>query len=333
MKLKILGYLLAYWLVLKLNISPIYLYILIWILYMVPDFKMNLNLVSFFLIIFSLLAYVSGIDYSGEIFFCILLLTIPNNKISEKNINFSWIIIAVIGVLEFIGIIPSELIQVSDSTYDYFRIQTLLGNPYMTGVFTFFVLVKNISLKNWNFVFLNLGFLALLGNRVVMLVSILYFIIASFNKLKSSYYFTSIGILSVLIFVANLNTEIVTWQEYEKPLSRIFSFTTQISDGNATIFLTDGFAQSVDFSIVALNNLDPYHWIRIFSISDVMLTYVAYAYGILFVIFYIYYCFMIITIKKKNLLPYLFVFCFIALSISDPGMFHPLLIFLFLTVL
>lgn len=311
---------------LKYHVSPIIAYSLIWLYHTISILKIKLSILSCSLILYSFFAFLSGIDYSGEILFCLLLMTLPDLKISDKDFNFSWLVVAIIGGLEYLGFIAPEFLQISNSTYEYFRIHSFLGNPYMNGVFSFLVLVKNAKNKNWLWVLLTLFFIFLLGNRIIALVTIFYLFFILRKHLNFKKYLLIISIFLPLFYFVITKNENVSWLEFDKPIQRIFSFHNQIENQSATIFLTAEFIQNNFFSFINLNVLPKSHWIYKYSVSDVMISYVAYSYGILFLILYIILLYKQIFSKKQN--RFFLILCFLLLSISDPGIFHPFLVFL-----
>ena len=338
MRLKVFFCIIIYWLLIKFGYSPVILYSFIWLLVVIPKFSItkfltNYTFLHLILILYSLLGYFLGIEYSGEIFISILLLTLPKINISSKDINLSWLIIAVTGFLEFLGFISSDFLQISpDSEYDYFRIQSFLGNPYMNGVFTFFVLCKNLNNKNWFFVLLTLLYSLLLGNRAVIFVNVIYILVSTYKLFNFKYYLLLFLSLMSLVYIGWMTTSDVGWQDFDKPIDRIFSFVYQFDNETATIFLSSEFMKSVEFSFVGFKVLPKNNWLYIYSLSDAMIAYVSYSFGILYVFLYSYVFYKFIILGNYSF-KYLIFLSLLALSISDPGIFHPLLVILFLFIL
>lgn len=332
MGLKVFFSIFLYWFFIKSGFSPVILYVFFWLLVVIPKFSINYTFLHIILILYSLIGYYFGVDYSAEILISILFLTLPKIKISKQDINFSWLIVALIGVLEFTGFISSDILQISDQEYDYFKIQSLLGNPYMNGVFTFFVLAKNIKNKNWIYVLLALAFSFLLGNRAVIVVCLLYTVFSLYNYLSLKSFSVFILFLYYIINFGISSSDDVSWQEFDRPIDRFFTIQDQIDNESATIFLTPRFIDSEEFSLINIKVIPNSHWILDFSVTDVMISYVAYSYGLLFVLLYLYLLYKFIKQRNYDSKHFL-IFCFLLLSISDPGIFHPLLIYLFILIL
>lgn len=306
------------------DVPLVILFLIILLIESISGFKFGIQGATLALVF--LIFYLLGFDYSGEIIFSILMLSVRS---TPKRLFSIWMLIALLGLTQFVGIeILPRVIE-----KDYFTMQSLFENPYQLGLFSIIVLHRLLRLERQKAAIAVLMFCFLTGNRVIIvcsLVLLLHYIYRRFSSKGLIIAFAGLMLVrSLFLRLSILSTRNVSWDSFDNPLGRLAYLSTQFDNGTATPLLSWRYIHEYAIGILPKGNLELDSWVHDFSTSDMMLVHIFHVYGILVVSLFLLYFYFQLKKKMDSVL----ILLLILLSISDTGIFVPINVFLLKKIL